>query len=380
MKKVKLFSDGSCLKNPGVGGWAFILESGEHSLKDSGGEENTTNNRMEIQAVINGLKALKSPCEVELYTDSQYVQRGLNEWLANWVKKNFKDVKNPELWKELLALSKVHKINAFWVKGHAGHPQNELCDDMARAEAVKISESLNKNEKTIKSQVKNPELQKFEKILNYNFSNENLLIEALTHKSVKADYNNERLEFLGDAVLDLVVGEFLYKKFRGKHNEGNLSKLRAALVNEDSFAQIAKRIHIGDFLFLSLAENKNGGREKSSLLSDALEAVMGAIYLESGLDRVKEIFLNLLDLEFPKITLSSLVKDYKTSLQEFTQAHFGSVPSYELLGSSGPDHKKTFEMALFLNGKEIAKAVGASKKEAEQKAASIALELLKKEE
>ncbi len=138
MKLVKLFSDGSCLNNPGRGGWAFILEYGEYKLKKSGGESFTTNNKMELTAVIMGLKALKFPCEVELYSDSSYVVNGINGWIFSWIKKNFKDVKNPELWREYLQVSAPHKIRAFWVKGHDGHPQNEECDELARKAALKM--------------------------------------------------------------------------------------------------------------------------------------------------------------------------------------------------------------------------------------------------
>ena len=138
MKLVKLFSDGSCLNNPGRGGWAFILEYGEYKLKKSGGESFTTNNKMELTAVIMGLKALKFPCEVELYSDSSYVVNGINGWIFSWIKKNFKDVKNPELWREYLQVSAPHKIRAFWVKGHDGHSQNEECDELARKAALKM--------------------------------------------------------------------------------------------------------------------------------------------------------------------------------------------------------------------------------------------------
>ena len=219
-------------------------------------------------------------------------------------------------------------------------------------------------------------LDKLQKNLGYKFKDPSLLAHAMEHKSTHSGLNNERLEFLGDAVLDLVVGEYLFKKFKNQHNEGDLSKLRASLVNEASFAKIANALKIGEFLHLSSAEERDGGGLKPSLLSDALEATMGAIYLESGLEVVREIFIELLEKEYKNIDLSSLSKDYKTRLQELTQAHFGSLPSYELLGSKGPDHKKIFEMALFLNGKQIAASQGASKKEAEQNAAKIALEKL----
>ena len=215
-----------------------------------------------------------------------------------------------------------------------------------------------------------------EKRLNYTFKDKQLIIEALTHKSYKKPYNNERLEFLGDAVLDLIVGEYLFAKFPNS-NEGILSKIRASLVNESGFTLLARTIGLGQYIFLSSAEENNNGRNKPSLLSNAFEAVIGAIYLEAGLSVAKEISIALLEESHPKIDLQSLSKDYKTALQELTQATHGVTPVYELLSSSGPDHKKEFEIAVVLNEKIIAKAQGKSKKEAQQKAAQIALKKLK---
>ena len=394
MKKVRLFSDGSCLDNPGIGGWAYMIEYNGAIKTDSGAVADTTNNKMELLAAINGLAALTEPCEVELYTDSQYVQKGLNEWLGGWVAKDFRNIKNPTLWKKFYLLSKQHSIEAFWVKSHAGHPQNEECDRLARQAALDLKENLIKsgefNDKVLgdddpfykmtkpKSDLGDPKLKKFQRILKYKFASEKLLREALTHKSAQTSYNNERLEFLGDAVLDLVVGEYLYNKFHATSNEGNLSKLRASLVNEESFAKLANLINLGDFLYLSASEENNGGRKKSSLLSDALEAVMGAIYLESGLSEVKRIFIKLLETEYKNIDLKNLTKDYKTMLQEYTQANYAQIPKYELILAKGPDHEKIFEMAVFLDDKKLAQAIGKSKKEAEQKAAKIAIEILEK--
>ncbi|RLA69820.1 MAG: ribonuclease III [Epsilonproteobacteria bacterium] len=215
-----------------------------------------------------------------------------------------------------------------------------------------------------------------EKRLNYTFENKQLIIEALTHKSDKKPYNNERLEFLGDAVLDLIVGEYLFAKFP-KSDEGILSKIRASLVNESGFTLLARQIDLGSYIFLSLAEENNNGRDKPSLLSNAFEAIIGAIYLEAGLNIAKNIAVNLLEECHPKIDLDSLSKDYKTALQELTQATHGVTPMYEMIGSSGPDHKKEFEIAIILNDEMIAKGKGKSKKEAQQKAAKLALKELK---
>jgi len=215
-----------------------------------------------------------------------------------------------------------------------------------------------------------------EERLGYSFENKQLIIEALTHKSHKKPYNNERLEFLGDAVLDLIVGEFLFMEFP-QEAEGVLSKIRASLVNESGFTKLANKLHLGEYIYLSPAEESNEGRSKPSLLSNAFEAVIGAIYLEAGLAKCREITITLLKETYPKIDLNTLSKDYKTALQELTQATHGVTPVYTLLGSSGPDHKKEFEIQVLLNDTPIAKAKGKSKKEAQQKAAKIALKKLK---
>jgi ribonuclease-3 len=211
-----------------------------------------------------------------------------------------------------------------------------------------------------------------QKCLDYQFKNKNLIIEALTHKSFKKTYNNERLEFLGDAVLNLIVGEYLFDKFP-KSNEGDLSKTRASLVNEKSFTKLAKAIKLGDYIYLSDAEDRNQGRQKASILSDAFEAVMGAIYVESGIEMLKPIVFKLLEQNYEKITLDELFSDYKTALQEVTQAKFGSIPVYKLESSTGPDHKKEFELSLWINDRKYATATGKSKKIAQQKAAKITL-------
>lgn len=221
-------------------------------------------------------------------------------------------------------------------------------------------------------------MQKFkilEEKLNYYFKDKALLTQALTHKSLKKPYNNERLEFLGDAVLDLIVGEFLFHKFKN-NAEGDLSKLRAALVNEKSFAKLAEFLNLGEFIFMSVAEENNGGRTKPSILSDALEALIGALYLESGFLEAKKVALKLIEENFPRIDAKNLIKDYKTKLQEITQAKLAQTPEYELLRAFGPDHKKSFEIALKLEGKEMARAIAKSKKEAQQLAAKLTLEKL----
>jgi ribonuclease HI len=142
VKKITLFSDGSALGNPGPGGYAAILRYGDKEREVIGGEAHTTNNRMELLAVIEGLRALKEPCRVEIISDSSYVVKGINEWLDGWVKRDFKKVKNPDLWMDYLDVSKGHVINAIWVRGHNGHTENERCDILAKEEAQKMKEAV----------------------------------------------------------------------------------------------------------------------------------------------------------------------------------------------------------------------------------------------
>ena len=143
MKQVEIHTDGACLGNPGPGGWAALLRHAGTERELAGGEAATTNNRMELMAAIMALEALKSPCEVELSTDSQYVQKGIGEWLPNWIRRGWKTaggdpVKNQDLWQRLDAAAKPHKVQWKWVKGHAGHVENERVDKLARAEAEKF--------------------------------------------------------------------------------------------------------------------------------------------------------------------------------------------------------------------------------------------------
>ena len=214
-----------------------------------------------------------------------------------------------------------------------------------------------------------------EKCLDYQFKNKDLIIEALTHKSYKKVFNNERLEYLGDAVLNLIVGEFLFNKFPAS-NEGELSKIRASLVNEKGFTKLALAINLGDYIYLSEAEDRNQGRKKASILSDAFEAIMGAIYIESGLTVLKPMILKLLDENYEEINLNELFSDYKTALQEVTQAKFGAIPVYKLESAIGPDHEKEFELSLWIKDKHYATAKGKSKKLAQQSAAKIVLNQL----
>jgi ribonuclease HI len=142
VKKITLFSDGSALGNPGPGGYGVVLRYGSKEKELSGFEEHTTNNRMELKGAIEGLKALTEPCKVDIVSDSSYVVKGINEWLEGWIKRDFKKVKNPDLWREYIEVSKGHTINAIWVRGHDGHAENERCDKLARDAAQKAKDLL----------------------------------------------------------------------------------------------------------------------------------------------------------------------------------------------------------------------------------------------
>ena len=146
MKKVTIFTDGGCLGNPGPGGWAAILRYGKHERAVSGGEPATTNNRMELRAAISALQLLTEPCEVLIYTDSQYLRKGITEWIHSWRVKGWitstrRPVKNADLWRELDATTHLHRMEWKWLKGHAGHPENERCDALAGGEMDKIQKS-----------------------------------------------------------------------------------------------------------------------------------------------------------------------------------------------------------------------------------------------
>ena len=142
MKKIEIYTDGSCLNNPGFGGWAYILSYKGHTKEGFGSEANTTNNRMELKALIEALKVLKEPCEISLFTDSELLVKSVNEWIFKWIKTNFKGKKNVDLWQEYIKLSQIHSIKAFWVKAHNGHKENERCDFLARNEALKLQNSM----------------------------------------------------------------------------------------------------------------------------------------------------------------------------------------------------------------------------------------------
>lgn len=218
-----------------------------------------------------------------------------------------------------------------------------------------------------------------EENLGYKFNNIELLDNALAHSSYANETHcrngsNERLEFLGDAVLSVIVADYLYKNF-GNLPEGELTKLRASLVCEKTLCKFSKELKIGDFLKLGKGEIINGGNTRPSILADAFEAVLAAIYLDGGMENARKHVMRFILPELEKHDDSS-VKDYKTGLQEIVQRNPEERLSYILIAESGPDHNKCFTVEVHLNSNVIGTGTGSSKKLAEQAAAKQALELM----
>jgi len=210
----------------------------------------------------------------------------------------------------------------------------------------------------------------------YTFKNEELLERALTHKSYahenKVLAHNERMEFLGDAVLNLVVSEYLMK-ICPDATEGDLSRLRAAVVSEPALAAIARTIKLGDYLLLGKGEDQTGGRDKDSLLADSLEALIAAVYLDAGTDATEAFILRFFDDVIKKSCTQRISLDYKTVLQELCQERLKQLPEYRVISETGPDHQKQFQIEISLKGKVHGHGIGKNKKEAEQRAAKEAL-------
>jgi ribonuclease-3 len=230
------------------------------------------------------------------------------------------------------------------------------------------------------------DVARLESALGYRFADRELLYTALRHRSwvhqVKAQSSdeaepedNQRLEFLGDTVLSLCTSTLLFHRFEDL-KEGELSRMRAGLVREAGLADMARCIGIGEAIFLGRGEETTGGREKNSILADAVEALMAAVYLDGGFDAAMAVVKNLWGDMIARSSKDDFLKDFKTRLQETAQATVGQTPEYRLTGSEGPDHALTFEVTLVLAGRDVSTGRGRSKKEAEQAAAQAALEVL----
>lgn len=220
--------------------------------------------------------------------------------------------------------------------------------------------------------------------LKYDFIDTSLLTAALTHRSASIsggeaadETDNQRLEYLGDAVLDLIMSDILFRH-HPHLKEGDMSRIRAGLVCETRLAEVAKRIELGAALTLGPGEIQAGGRHKASVLADAVEALLGAIYLDGGLEKAMDVVLRLWKpyLSRPE-SWTDMLADHKTRLQEETQSRGLGVPQYELMATEGPAHARLFTMAISVGRKQLAEATGGTKKEAEQLAARAALLLMK---
>jgi ribonuclease III len=226
------------------------------------------------------------------------------------------------------------------------------------------------------------ELKPLEKKLGVNFKNEDLLTEALTHRSYLNEFprwrlsHNERLEYLGDAVLELIISEELFNTFPDRP-EGQLTVLRAALVNYQMLARVAEAVGLQDFILMSRGERKDTGKAREVILANAIEAVLGAMYLDQGLEKVrpfvKKNILNKLD----EVLTTRSYRDAKSELQEFVQDKLKLTPTYRTLDESGPAHKRIFKMGVYFGDKLVADGAGASKQEAEIEAAKAAIEKYK---
>ncbi len=224
-------------------------------------------------------------------------------------------------------------------------------------------------------------MKKLEERIGYSFQDPSLLENALTHSSyanenkAKGETSNERLEFLGDSVLGMVVADYLFRTHPDMP-EGELTRTRAALVCEESLVEVAARWELGDYLRLGRGEDAGGGRNRPSIRADAVEAVIAAVYLDGGIGSARKLITKFI-LTDNEREQEGAIRDYKTALQELVQRESGQVLTYRLLGESGPDHAKVFSVEVDLNGTPVGTGEGRSKKEAEQMAAKAAIEKLR---
>lgn len=215
------------------------------------------------------------------------------------------------------------------------------------------------------------------RLLEYTFKNEVLLNEALTHRSAAA-VNNERLEFLGDGILNFIIAARLFEQYPDL-DEGDLSRLRASLVNKDSLADIAKILELGQYIKLGSGELKSGGRRRDSILADAVEAILGAVYIDSGFDNCRDLILRLYKEKLQNIPDVQALKDPKTRLQELLQSRRYPLPAYTVLEVTGKAHNQVFEVECRIEGLDcITTAQGKSRRKAEQAAAKLAIEEVRK--
>ena len=225
--------------------------------------------------------------------------------------------------------------------------------------------------------VRHKQVDRLQTHLKIKFKDKNLLLRALTHRSFVNEYgpeskDNERLEYLGDSVLGLVVNEYLFKHF-GEYAEGSLAKIKSAVVSEATLSKVALELDLGRYIFMGKGEENNGGRERPSILANTLEAVIGALYLDTGLKECRKFILDHLKGDIERIDGLTYLRDPKTTLQEYVQKKYKDRPVYDVVSEKGPDHNKIFEVNLVIAGRVIAKGEGSSKRKAEMNAAREAL-------
>lgn len=218
-----------------------------------------------------------------------------------------------------------------------------------------------------------------EKVLGVKFKNKKLLTEALTHRSIlsenKAARHNERLEFLGDAVLEIAITEYLFFKYP-EHDEGLLTSFRAATVKTESLAETAKELHLGEYMVMSTSEESTGGRERNYILANCVEAIIGAVYIDQGYEDAKEFITKFIAKKVDNIVNNRLDIDPKSRFQEYVQETLKQTPFYKLVGEDGPDHDKTFKVIAVVGNKEYAIGEGKSKQIAEQNSADLSYQMI----
>ncbi len=232
----------------------------------------------------------------------------------------------------------------------------------------------------LNSRQRNKLLNKLQTRLRVNFKNNSILNRALVHRSYANENSNglndnERLEYLGDSVLALIINEYLFKHYENYH-EGDLAKIKSAVVAEELLVKIAKELELGEYLLLGKGEENSGGRTRDSILANTVEAVIGAMYLDSGLKKTKLFVLSLFKKHISRIDQLPSLRDPKTTLQEIVQKKYKDKPVYKLISESGPDHSKQFTVELVINDKKILQATGSSKRKAEIEVAMKTLKLL----
>lgn len=227
------------------------------------------------------------------------------------------------------------------------------------------------------------QLSSLQGIIQVKFKDKGLLNRSLIHRSYVNETSaakikdNERLEYLGDSVLGLIVNEYLFKRFED-YPEGDLAKIKSAVVSEATLAKVARDMELGKFLLMGKGEELSGGRDRASILANSFEALIGAVYLDSGLKECRRFVLTLLKRDIERIDRMTYLRDPKTTLQEYVQKRYKERPVYEVVEELGPDHKKEFIVRLIINGSEAARGAGSSKRKAEMLAAEEVLKRIEK--